>query len=80
MHHTRDGFFFERRPDGSVLLRHEHRKLDGSLQGEWETLLSAAEWATAVASVSGRGETGLTHAEALATHLAKAPTFQPRLD
>lgn len=59
MFHLRDNFYFERAGDRVLILY----KKDGVVSA---TLVTRSEFASAVAAVSERGETGETHAEALA--------------
>jgi hypothetical protein len=63
MYHARDGLFFERQADGSVKVRLE--KDNGAAM---EITLPADTWASAMASVSARGETLDTWNEARQYH------------
>ena len=66
--HSRDGFFFSRGRDGDVQVRVGART-DAS-HTVASTVLTASEWASVVAAVSARGETGETWREALDSHEA----------
>lgn len=70
-YHARLGFYFERLQDGSVRLKREHPP--GSGQIALSITITAEEWASVVASMSLRGETGETHAEALERHMRPTP-------
>ncbi len=63
MFHARDGLFFERQADGSVKVRLE--KEHGLA---FEVILPPDTWASAMASVSSRGETLETWNEARQYH------------
>ncbi len=56
--HTQDGFFFGRMANGSVVVMHNADF----------TTLDDSSWASAVASVCARGESGETYDEALTLH------------
>jgi len=57
-HHSRDGFYFQRAEDGSVVIEHEGAS----------ATLAPSEWASVVAFVSARGEGYTTWQEALEWH------------
>lgn len=76
MFHANNGLYFERLPDGGVRVSHwlhgaanAGRADQASVQvldRSWH--LSASEWASVMASVSARGESGETHTEATLYH------------
>lgn len=71
--HLRNGFYFARNEDGSVVIEVE----PGT--GEPITVeVGPSEWASVLASVCARRESGATHAEALAFHLATPATVGDR--
>lgn len=60
--HAKDGWYFERRPDGTVMI-------SAAVQRCTETLeIGPAEWASIVAAVSRDGGTSQTFAAAQAIH------------
>lgn len=76
-YHAKQGLYFVRRDDGSVLVQHY---LTGTANGgradqafvdvlnrEWD--LTASEWASVVAAVSSSGESSETYDSALAFHV-----------
>lgn len=65
--HLKDGFCFERMVDGRIALRVEK---EGAVIAE--TIVDESGFASVVASVSKRGETGETYREALAFLEAEA--------
>lgn len=70
--HLRDGIYFQRGEDGSVtIVKTDEQAWDPVV--EWETTVPAEEWASAVSSVSVRGETGATWETALNFHRYGAP-------
>jgi hypothetical protein len=56
--HAQNGFYFFRHPDGTVEVQTPASSIH----------LSASEWASVVAAVSPRGDSGEAHAEALRFH------------
>lgn len=76
MFHANNGLYFERHADGSVTVSHWLRGAANAgradqqpvnvLDREWN--LTASEWASVIATVSARGESGETHTEALLFH------------
>jgi hypothetical protein len=68
MFHARDGFYFERTDDGGVRVRvAEDAKVDSPTLRE--VTLDDSAWASVVAAVCARGETGPTWREARAFHV-----------
>ena len=64
--HWRDGWYFKRGADGTVIVRrisHETHRPDVDL------LIPPNEWASIVASVCARNETAETYAEATRLHM-----------
>ncbi len=74
--HSQDGLCFQRLEDGRVHVRLVVPILDHSTETGYslsqavtfQTILPAASWASVVASVSAKGETGETFNEALRWH------------
>lgn len=69
--HWRNGIFFDRKPDGSVLIYRLHEaKCGTSSRTDQEdiALIPAAEWASIVSSSSKDGETGETFRAAYRFH------------
>lgn len=58
--HWRDGWHFKRQDDGTVFVYNSAHRVTMTIP--------ASEWASIVASVCKRGETGDTYREALAFH------------
>lgn len=52
-----NGFYLDRRPDGSVLLGCEVRNADRHVERVVETEISADQWPQVVAGVSAKGKT-----------------------
>lgn len=70
MYHLRDGIYFERGPGSGVTIEVDLTGM-GVPPGyptRRQIEVSAEEWASVLASVALRGETGETHREALAFH------------
>jgi len=74
MYHAKDGLYFKRLPDGSVKILVK-RKLPGWWEGgapvdesPIEVTLDSLTWASAVASVSKRGDVTEVFEEALRLH------------
>lgn len=69
MFHAQDGFYFHRNGDGSVTVQVTETPKVGSpvLRG---IDLEPSAWASVVAAVCARNETGETYREALAFHEA----------
>lgn len=68
MFHLSDGIYFERGPGSGVTITID---LPPTLYGDPQKKVvetDASGWASVLASVCARGETGETHAEALAYH------------
>ncbi len=63
-YHWRDGWMFKRMPDGSVRIR-KYREQEPRIV---EAIIPPFEWASIVAAVSARGESGRTHTEAGLVH------------
>lgn len=80
--HYRNGFYWKRLDDGSVRLtktcsyRSKYPDFEGEpVQDEvadWTLTIDPSSWASIVASVSARGETGKTYRAALAAHSSAA--------
>lgn len=69
MFHSKNGLFFERLQDGSVhILRTYDARYVRADNVVLDITLSASEWASVVASVMARGETGDTYRLALDAH------------
>lgn len=66
-YHWRDGVMWQRMEGGQVVVARIPDAMVAN-KAEWEFVIPAAEWASIVASVSVRGETGDTWREALAFH------------
>lgn len=76
MFHANNGLYFERKQDGSVVVSHwlhgaaNAGRVDQAtvdvLDRQWT--LTASEWASVMANVSARGESGATHTEATLFH------------
>lgn len=65
--HLRSGLHFQRGDEGEVtIVKTDGQAFDPVIQ--WEVVVPAEEWASVVASVGARGETGDTWREALAYH------------
>lgn len=64
--YARDGLYFERLGDGSIRVKHEHPPCSGQLKICVD--LTPEAWASIVASMSLRGETGPTYQAALTFH------------
>lgn len=62
MFHLKNGFFYERTPEGIHVVY--AMTVDGSPKVVGEVTVSEAEWASVVASTSARGETRSTWDEA----------------
>ena len=70
--HLRDGLHFQRGEDGSVtIVKSNGQAFDPEIL--WELAVPAEEWASVVASMSVRGETGETWEMALNFHRYGAP-------
>ena len=65
MHHAKDGWYFKRHEDGSVEITAKRGQKN---KPRAQVVLTAAEWASAITSVSAKGETAETFAKALALH------------
>jgi hypothetical protein len=72
--HTHEGWYWRRRSDGSVAIVVTESAKDGAPIVR-EHYLEVGEWASVVASVSARGETGETFLEAKTFH--DAPSRRP---
>jgi hypothetical protein len=70
--HARDGWYFRRTDGGGVLITAVTSETRSDV-----VLLDAATWASAVASVSARGENAETFAEASRLHGDAAVTDAP---
>ena len=74
--HSNNGLYFERQEDGSVVVEHWLHGAANAGRADQATVnvldrrwkMTAAEWASVVASVSAQGETGETHRQALDFH------------
>ncbi len=65
--HLRGGLHFQREEDGAVtIVKTNGQAFDPTI--EWEVTVPADEWASVVATVCARGDTGDTWREALASH------------
>lgn len=53
--HWRNGWYFKRQPDGSVMVRQFHDEAGSQIA--IELVIPASEWASIMASVSARGDT-----------------------
>lgn len=79
---AKDGWFFERRPDGSVEMQKRlpiRTKFTGDIDG-WpveHVVFDAVTWASIVASVSASGEHGETFRWAEAFHAGIRPAETP---
>lgn len=67
MFHARDGLYFKRMPDGSVLIRFDVQ-LIGKPLVRVERRVDADTWASAVASVSPWGDNAVTFQAACELH------------
>jgi hypothetical protein len=73
MFHLREGFFFERQPDGSVRIVYAPPPHNEPLNVLAEITVPPNEFASVMASVSSRGETSETWTEAVEYLTGKGP-------
>lgn len=74
--HWRDGWYFKRGADGTVVMRHDSKETH---RPDAEALIPPNEWASIVASVCASGETAETYDAATRLHAGTLPQLRELL-